>query len=237
MGIVNNCLNNGGCGVSHTRIETVYTYKSKNVVKTVVLKHTFAVRKLEGDFVVHGNPGGEWIKSIIFSYAYVLKNIFDNCMLVLLTCALAKMGVVLDPLFTEQSVNMLKGGSPLRSLIVLIPQLLVNIAAVLTFGVFSYYLNWISGDLERWALGDSRVDLLRVTRNARCARKRYLAPCEQPIAILKKEYTPKKLTFSFKEVVREDDRRQVFSCLSRDDDFPYNIKPHIWKNVKKGIKC
>lgn len=117
----------------------------------------------------------------------------------------------------------------LRVFLILIPQILINLAGVLSFGLLSHRCNIISGDLERWSTGTSKEDLLNRSRNSRDYLSGYLALCEQPIAILKENIDGG----SFFQLIREENQRAVFSILRTKKDLARNVSPDKWESVHK----
>lgn len=198
----------------------------------------FCVREVDSDVYLQQMPKDEWLKSGLLLVGNIVHNVFFKCIGVVIITFFSSLGVKFNDKTKDKAFNMWKGQSPLRSLIILMPQILINLAGVLTLGFLSYRLNWISGDLERWAVGDSRDDLINITRNARIARKDYLAPCEQPITILSNGISldTQKPFPLFEAISNNEGRRQVFSILYNSSDSRKNVTINEWKELQTRIE-
>jgi len=141
------------------------------------------------------------------------------------------MGVNLGEKLQLQTELKMKSFTYFKSLGVLIPQIFINLTGALSFGLLSHRCNLASGDLERWASGTTKEDLLTKSRNYRIYEREYIAPCEQPLAILKEGYKDTSGSVSFSDVTRADDsRRWVYSILATRDNFAPHINSKTWNS-------
>jgi len=145
----------------------------------------FSARKVGDELYLYGmekcNALIEWVKSIGMMFANIIHTIFFKIANSLADCKKVRKLV------------------PFRALAILVPQFLVNLVSVLTFGLFSTQLNRISGDLERWSFGVSKKSLTFDVLNRRLKDNSHAAPCQQPKCVITLSLT--KESFDMQEVI------------------------------------
>ena len=127
-----------------------------------------------------------WTVSLIFSVCSIFHNIFIKCIKVLIIKLFSAMGVKFQPLIKDNADRMWKAGSPWKALLVIIPQLVLGILAVLTFGLLSTDLNRYIGVLESWSLGITQEMMETQSWQKRVKTHDFIAPCQQPLFPVKK---------------------------------------------------
>ncbi len=163
----------------------------------------FAARKVGNEIYLYGiekcNALIEWVKAIGMIFANIIHTIFY------------KIGFLL------MCGEGLKKLVPLRALAIIVPQFLVNLSSILTFGLFSTWLNRISGDLERWSFGVSKESLVFTVLNKRLKENVYAAPCQQPKCIIQ-NFT-KEENVDMQDVIPEHQWRSILPMLINQSYF------------------
>ena len=163
----------------------------------------FAARRVGNEIYLYGiekcNALIEWVKAIGMIFANIIHTI------------VYKIGFLL--LWGKG----LKKLVPLRALAIFVPQFLVNLSSILTFGLFSTWFNRISGDLERWCFGVSKKSLVFTVLNKRLKENIYAAPCQQPKCIIK-NFTENK-SLDMQEVIPIHQWRSMLPMLIHQSYF------------------
>jgi hypothetical protein len=194
-----------------------------------IRKHEFCTRKMGKEYYLYQKPQNEWIKSAALFLFNPIKNIFWDCIVLLIGSFAFFLCKNINKELNDQIKFKMKAHTYLRVFLILIPQILINLVGVLSFGLFSHRCNIISGDLERWSTGTTKEDLLKRSRNSRNYLSGYLAPCEQPIAILKENIEGG----SFFQLIREENQRALFSILLENHDFAKSVSKDRWEKDHK----
>lgn len=157
----------------------------------------------------------EWFKSIGIFFGNIYHNLFEKCINVLVIKLLSACGVKFKKDEIDKANLMWECGTPWKALLALIVQIFLNILSILTFGLFTTELNRLSGYVEMKTLGDEGSEF---TLERRQMEKKYLAPCQQPFAILRKGSKVNASTcntpINLFELISEDQKRKVRSKLA-----------------------
>ncbi len=119
----------------------------------------------------------EWIKSVGMLIGNIVWNLLINCIGILVLKLLVVCGVRFESEFAKAINRMWDSGTPWKSLIALVIQIVINLLSIISLGLFSTELNRVSGYVEMKTLGDERSEL---TRGKRFYNKSYFARCQQP---------------------------------------------------------
>lgn len=126
-----------------------------------------------------------WSVSPLLFVGNLVHNVFIKCLFVLLVTLFSTLLQIESGYYRDKSFTMLSEFSPIKALLITVPQMMLNCIAFFAFGFGSKTWNRLGGRLERWAVGDTEKEVDRYSLARRCNLKFYLAPCQQPICVLK----------------------------------------------------
>jgi len=120
----------------------------------------------------------EWIKAIGMLFLNLVHNLIFKIIVPLVVALLKAVGVKFDQNVERKCDWMIDKVTPLKTMGLMIPQFFVNLASILSFGIFSVQLNEISGYLEMESLGVSANLLKKKKFKDIAVNIDYAAPCQ-----------------------------------------------------------
>ncbi|MCH9621885.1 MAG: hypothetical protein S4CHLAM20_13160 [Chlamydiia bacterium] len=153
----------------------------------------FEVQKFNRRYLLYEkveNKISEWLKSMGLLFWNLVHNIVYKYIMPLSVVLLDALGAKIPVKFHSKCQAIIQRNTCFKALLIIIPQFLLYLASILSFGLFSPQLNRCAGILEWWANDGAMQSFENKTLSERLDNAEWAASCQQPNFIANSDFDP-----------------------------------------------